>query len=38
LLTPPDRYRHWPATGRGELAWLVLDVDEQGPAWSPATS
>jgi benzoyl-CoA-dihydrodiol lyase len=26
----PDTYRHWRLRCDGELAWLVLDVDEQG--------
>jgi benzoyl-CoA-dihydrodiol lyase len=26
----PDTYRHWRLRLDGELAWLVLDVDEQG--------
>ncbi|HEX5117675.1 MAG TPA: 2,3-epoxybenzoyl-CoA dihydrolase [Pseudonocardiaceae bacterium] len=26
----PDTYRHWRLRCEGELAWLVLDVDEQG--------
>jgi len=26
----PDTYRHWRLRVEGELAWLVLDVDEQG--------
>jgi benzoyl-CoA-dihydrodiol lyase len=26
----PDTYRHWRLRVDGELAWLVLDVDEQG--------
>jgi benzoyl-CoA-dihydrodiol lyase len=26
----PDRYRHWKLRLDGELAWLVLDVDEDG--------
>jgi benzoyl-CoA-dihydrodiol lyase len=26
----PDSYRHWRLRVEGELAWLVLDVDEQG--------
>jgi benzoyl-CoA-dihydrodiol lyase len=28
--THPDRYRHWRLRVEGELAWLVLDVDETG--------
>ncbi|MBB4904175.1 2,3-epoxybenzoyl-CoA dihydrolase [Actinophytocola algeriensis] len=28
--THPDRYRHWSLRVDGEVAWLVLDVDEQG--------
>ncbi|MDQ3787913.1 MAG: 2,3-epoxybenzoyl-CoA dihydrolase [Actinomycetota bacterium] len=28
--THPDRYRHWSMRIDGEVAWLVLDVDEQG--------
>jgi benzoyl-CoA-dihydrodiol lyase len=28
--TRPDRYRHWTLRVDGEVAWLVLDVDEQG--------
>ncbi len=28
--THPDRYRHWSIRIDGEVAWLVLDVDEQG--------
>jgi benzoyl-CoA-dihydrodiol lyase len=28
--THPDRYRHWRLLVDGELAWLILDVDEQG--------
>jgi benzoyl-CoA-dihydrodiol lyase len=26
----PDTYRHWRLRCEGEIAWLVLDVDEQG--------
>lgn len=28
--THPERYRHWTLRLDGALAWLVLDVDEQG--------
>jgi benzoyl-CoA-dihydrodiol lyase len=28
--TAPDRYRHWTLRVEGDLAYLVLDVDEQG--------
>jgi benzoyl-CoA-dihydrodiol lyase len=28
--THPDRYRHWRLRIDGDVAWLVLDVDEQG--------
>ncbi|MBP1823263.1 benzoyl-CoA-dihydrodiol lyase [Mycobacterium sp. OAE908] len=28
--THPDRYRHWKLRLDGEVAWLVLDVDEDG--------
>ncbi|TDV52295.1 2,3-epoxybenzoyl-CoA dihydrolase [Actinophytocola oryzae] len=28
--THPDRYRHWRLRVDGEVAWLTLDVDEQG--------
>jgi benzoyl-CoA-dihydrodiol lyase len=28
--THPDRYRHWRLRVDGDLAWLILDVDEQG--------
>jgi len=28
--THPDSYRHWSLRVDGEVAWLVLDVDEQG--------
>jgi benzoyl-CoA-dihydrodiol lyase len=28
--THPDRYRHWGLRVDGEIAWLILDVDEQG--------
>lgn len=28
--THPDRYRHWRLRVDGEVAWLILDVDEQG--------
>ncbi|MFC4853752.1 AMP-binding enzyme [Actinophytocola glycyrrhizae] len=28
--THPDRYRHWTIRVDGDVAWLVLDVDEQG--------
>jgi benzoyl-CoA-dihydrodiol lyase len=28
--TEPDRYRHWKLRVEGEIAWLVLDVDEAG--------
>ena len=35
--THPDDYRHWTLRVDGEVAWLVLDVDEQG-GLPPATS
>jgi len=28
--THPDRYRHWRLRVDGDVAWLILDVDEQG--------
>jgi benzoyl-CoA-dihydrodiol lyase len=28
--THPDRYRHWRLRVDGDIAWLILDVDEQG--------
>jgi benzoyl-CoA-dihydrodiol lyase len=28
--THPDRYRHWRLRVDGEVAWLILDVDERG--------
>ncbi|QVQ50271.1 benzoyl-CoA-dihydrodiol lyase [Spiractinospora alimapuensis] len=28
--TAPEHYRHWRVHTEGEIAWLVLDVDEQG--------
>lgn len=28
--THPDRYRHWRLRVDGEIAWLILDVDEHG--------
>jgi len=28
--THPDKYRHWRLRVDGDIAWLILDVDEQG--------